>query len=191
MHRFASRHRLFKGLVVCSTHLGSTARAAAEAAVLAMGGAWEDDLSSRATTLLCGAAFTAKARKSSLRTRLVTPAWLWETIRAARRQPEHDFKPALLHGVRVAVSGMPGPLRTKVREIVSRCGGEYHESLRHPVIGAHQGTTHLLIVARAASSSEKLAAAGRWGVPVLSLQWLSDSVARGRCADPERYVNVC
>eukprot|EP00964_Phaeocystis_antarctica_P074790 scaffold46060_cov58-Phaeocystis_antarctica.AAC.3 len=36
-------------------------------------------------------------------------------------------------------------------------------------------------------SKEKLEAAARWGVPVLSLRWLSDSVARGRCGDPERY----
>lgn len=189
--RFGSRHRLFARLTVCSTHLEPAARAAARTAVVEMGGCWEDALSTAATHLVCGATFTAKARLARPHARLVTPEWLWATVRAARRQREADFRPPLLHGARVSASGLPPELRPKVQTVVRRHGGEFTAALHHPFgegSAAARGTTHLLVVSRASASKEKLEAAERWGVPVLSLRWLSDSVARGRCGDPGRYV---
>ena len=187
--RYGARCRLFASLTICATHLEPGQKLVAQAAVGAMGGRWQASLTTAATHLLCGAAFTAKTRGASASTRLVTYEWLWATVREARRQPEAAFRPPLLHGATVSVSGLPAVLKTKVEEVVRRHGGEFSASLRHPSQAANgrRGSTHMLVVSREASSKEKLAAAARWGVPVLSLRWLSDSVADGKCGSPERY----
>ena len=63
--QYGRRSRLFAGLTVCGTHLAPRAKLVAEAAVDAMGGRWEGDLTTAATHLLCGAAFSAKSRGAS------------------------------------------------------------------------------------------------------------------------------
>ena len=134
--QYGKRSRLFDGLIICGTHLAPHAKLVAKAAVGGMGGRWEGDLTTAATHLLCGAAFSAKSRgaasnlyaalgsnprlvrvdpqagllltRASLaldsRTRLVTPEWLWATVREARRQPVAAFRPPLLHGARISIS---------------------------------------------------------------------------------------
>ena len=149
--QYGRRSRLFAGLTVCGTHLAPHAKLVAEAAVGAMGGRWEGDLTTAATHLLCGAAFSAKSRgaasnmyatqgsnprlasrpqagllltraslASDSRTRLVTPEWLWATVREARRQPEPAYRPPLLHGAVISISGLPHHLKAKVEEVERR-----------------------------------------------------------------------
>ena len=66
--QYGRRSRLFTSLTICSTHLAPHAKLVAEAAVEAMGGRWEGDLTTAATHLLCGAAFSAKSRGASSNT---------------------------------------------------------------------------------------------------------------------------
>ena len=54
-------------------------------------------------------------------------------------------------------------------------------------------TTHLVVFQLPgnplpSSTSEKIAAAKRWSVPVVSYRWLTDSVYSQRCLDPQVYV---
>ena len=67
--QYGKRSRLFASLIICGTHLEPHAKLVAEAAVDAMGGRWEGDLTTAATHLLCGAAFSAKSRVASSNTR--------------------------------------------------------------------------------------------------------------------------
>ena len=60
--QYGKRSRLFDGLIICGTHLAPHAKLVAKAAVGGMGGRWEGDLTTAATHLLCGAAFSAKSR---------------------------------------------------------------------------------------------------------------------------------
>ena len=193
--RFGARHRLFARLVVCSTGVDRV-RDDIRRAVLLMGGQWQSDLTHDVTHLLCGAMWTAKARSSRARRRhCVTVDWLWASIRAARLQRETDHRPGIMHGVRLATSTLGPQLTPKVQFLLESSGGKYHRELRNPLSAdaTRPATTHLVVFQLPgnplpSSASAKIAAAKRWGVPVVSYRWLTDSVYSQRCLDPQVYA---
>jgi len=102
--RYGLRVHLFRRVCVCATGMERSERAAARAAVREMGGVWDDTLTTATTHLLCSASFSKKAliaAESRGRIALVSPRWLWESARLARRQPVHD------HNVRASYYSEP------------------------------------------------------------------------------------
>ncbi|KAL1520711.1 hypothetical protein AB1Y20_022280 [Prymnesium parvum] len=192
---YSSRVHLFRGLTICSTSLGNEAEAASTL-VRSMGGTWTDALTSATTHLLCGATHTKKARlalHSRGRIHLVCSNWLHRSVESAQLQPERVFVPRLLHGAVICVSGMPAEARRQVRNLVTRYGGVYDETLRPP--RSTQPSTHLLLGSSNSAAIDKLqacktctVAASRWKVPVVNIAWLLDTVSLQVPADPLNYL---
>ena len=80
-------------------------------------------------------------------------------------------------------TGFWGPERAAIRELAGLAGLSYSGDL---VRGA---TTHLVLAPQAgAAASRKLHKAAEWGVPVVRLGWLVDSIAAGQLQPVQPYL---
>jgi hypothetical protein len=216
--RYGQRHRLMRGVRASGTHLSADERSKAARLLEALGGAYEDDLTTASTHLLCNAAFTSKTRAAHAtrgKTQVVAPDWLWRSVAEGRRRPEREHRVPPLRGAVVAVSGVPAAVRDSARQLVTRRAAHCRvSSIRVRLTRAqrrartstparpfsrrgggefsesfrHRHATHLLTLSLGACASDKLGAARAWRVPVLHLRWLWSSSRAGACLDPAPYA---
>jgi len=79
-----------------------------------------------------------------------------------------------MHGVRLATSTLGPQLTPKVQHLLESSGGKYHKELRNPLSAdaTRPATTHLIVFhlpgnplpSSTSETTEKIAAAKRWGV---------------------------
>jgi len=93
--------------------------------------------------------------------------------RKKRLLPASDYPVAALLGVHVCVTGFAERVKGELEDLVRKHGGKFS-------LDFFQDTTHLLAdptVRRASAPSGKLEAALQRHLPVVSAQWLYDSIA--------------
>jgi len=156
-----------------------------------MGADHRFDLTSDVTHLVVGHVDTAKYRyvaKERTDVRVVLPSFI-EAVRDSWMQggttdvatlEEAHRAPALL-GLRVCVTGFDDlEQRRYIQAKVQESGAEYHGDLTKAV-------THLVA---AAPKGKKYEYARQWGVKVVALLWLTDSLERGMVLDEALYDPV-
>ena len=97
-------------------------------------------------------------------------------LRASPVLVRSDQEPVVVTG-----TGFSGPDRAAVRELARLCGFCYDGDL------TRGRTTHLVVLGHA-MHSDKRAKALEWGVPVVSLAWLQDSVCRAAWQPVQPYL---
>ena len=86
----------------------------------------------------------------------------------------------------VTCSGLGREQKAHYRAAVASLGGAWSGELQ---MGGSQATTHLVVPpALGVKNSEKLLAARRHKLPVVSTAWLDDSIAAGEWADSREYA---
>lgn len=145
-----------------------------------MGAIHRLDLTADVTHLLVGDIATEKYRytaKERQDIKVLLPTWL-EAVRDCWikggdtdvRVLEEEYKLPALFGLKICVTGFSDPTqRAELQEAVGRHGGAYHGDLTKQV-------THL--VAKEAVG-KKYEFATQWGIKVVGVEWLQDSLARG------------
>ncbi|EDR27849.1 hypothetical protein EDI_222550 [Entamoeba dispar SAW760] len=94
-------------------------------------------------------------------------------------QPLCESNLQFLGGHIICVSGYSSDERLLLRGMVELCGGIYMEDMES------KSVTFLL---SKGLTSDKASHALRWGVPVLSHQWLFDCIAERRLLSINQYV---
>ncbi|KAL7712924.1 BRCT domain-containing protein [Entamoeba marina] len=93
---------------------------------------------------------------------------------------EEDYKPMqFLNGFVICVSGYTTDERTLLSGMVESCGGIYMEDMES------KSVTYLISKGLV---SEKAKHACKWGVPILSHQWLFDCLAERRLRSINGYL---
>ena len=84
-----------------------------------------------------------------------------------------------LSGYVICVSGYTTEERALLKGMVELCGGTYMEDMESRSVS--------FLISKSLSS-EKAKHAKKWGVPVLSHQWLFDSILAGRLVSVNNYI---
>ena len=145
----------------------------------AIGGTWDDDLTSFTTILVCAKVFGKKAehaRKRLGRVRLVTPSWLAWSLQTVRLATPQQHKVPIFLGVVVTCSGLPHEIRARIGQALEAHGGElaagfYARRTTHFVCGDISSPHSLDNV-----DVRKLVEACRLGIPVVRPRWIADCV---------------
>ena len=121
--RYAMRHGLFRRVHATTTHLSNEENVKVCTVLEAMGGKYDDALTTACTHVICGAGYTSKAlaAREHGRMHLVTPEWIWKSAQLARRLDERDACVAVppLLGARISTSGLSPRWRRTVEAIVT------------------------------------------------------------------------
>ncbi|KAI9671341.1 MAG: hypothetical protein M1831_004250 [Alyxoria varia] len=153
-----------------------------------MGAVHKVDLTADVTHLIVGNTDTPKYRyvaKERPDIKVLTPEWL-DTVRDSWLQggetdvlalEEEHTLPSLL-GLQICVTGFDNlKERNDIAEAVEANGARYHGDLTKQV-------THLIA---AAPRGKKYEYAGQWGVKIIAIEWLRDSLKRGMVLDETLY----
>ena len=193
---FGARVRLFRGVVLCCTRMDAASRNSACTAVEAMGGKMSLELEIvprvRVTHLLCDGTMTPKALAAWERTRVVSPAWFWHSVRDGRLLNAAEYAVRALHGVVVCLSGFDATSRHETATAFMALGAtvetNYNALVTHLCVGP--GIAQALRLGlgdpMAATTSAKVAVARQTRVPIIDAwQWLTRMHNRnGRPVDP-------
>lgn len=153
-----------------------------------MGAIHKLDLTTDTTHLIVGSIdtpkynYTAKERPDI---KALRPEWL-EAVRNSWMQGgdtdvaalEKEYRIPALDGLRICVTGFDDPQqRAIITTAINANGASYHGDLSRYV-------THLIA---AAPNGKKYEYAGQWGIKIVALEWLQDSLTRGLVLDESCY----
>lgn len=179
----------FKGLILCCTSISADIRSEITSKATDLGAVWKQDLTSDATHLIVGDVNTPKYRYVAKQRPDVKPmrisfiekaheAWVaTKSIPVHDLEVEHAFPPFC--GLRICLTNINDEKeRHKIQKITEENGGTYSGDLTKQV-------THLV-----ASNPEgkKYQFAKQWGISIVSVEWLHQSVERGMSLD-EAYFS--
>ena len=156
-----------------------------------MGAVHKLDLTSDVTHLVVGSITTPKYRyvaKDRPDIKVLHPDWI-ESVReswmeggevdVAALEKQHELKP--FTGLEICITGFDNlQLRNYISSTVEERGATYHGDLTKQV-------THLIA---AAPQGSKYTHAKQWGISIVSLKWLEDSLYRGMALDESLYDPV-
>ena len=176
-----------RGCTVTSSGLSAETREEMRKVVERMWGEWSDSLHEGVTHLVSVTVLSPKYRAAlSAGIPVMSPAWLEEVWRLSSTDPAvtvvdkrlvGGYKCPVMSGVRLCVTQLNRHDRQIIQTKVESEGGEYTGDLDH--------TTNVLVAAKQAG--DKWTAARRWGLTIVTSQWIVDSVERGECLDPDNY----
>ena len=153
-----------------------------------MGGVHKLDLTSDVTHLFVGNPNTPKYRyvaRERPDIKVLRPDWV-EAVRQAwlegddvdLQQLEQQHRLPTLSGLSICITGFAEPdLRKYISDLVEAMGATYHGDLT-------RGVTHLIAHS---PQGAKYDHAKQWGINIVSLKWLEDSVQRGMALDESSY----
>ena len=182
-----SQHPL-KGVVLCGTSLDQDVRTALGDSAQEMGAIHSLDLTSAVTHLLVGNIDTAKYKhvaKSRPDVKVLRPEW----ITAVRDVWVHDHDidlPALteeyrlpsLYNLDICITGFDDlSQRDSIQKSVNENGGIYHKDL----------TKHVSHLVAAKPQGAKYDRAKQWGMKIISIKWLQESLQRGMALEERLY----
>ncbi|QDS77286.1 hypothetical protein FKW77_004275 [Venturia effusa] len=183
-----SRERPLAGLVLCCTSIPPDARHALSASAMQMGADHKYDLTSDVTHLLVGNIDTQKYRyvaKERPDVKVVLPDFI-EAVRVQWMQGgetnvgelEKEYRVKTFWGLQICLTGFDDVnQRDHMRSLAETNGANYHGDLTKVV-------THLIA---AAPVGKKYEHARRWGIKVVSIEWLDESLERGMVLDESLY----
>lgn len=181
-----SQHPL-KGVVLCGTSLDQDVRSALGDSAQEMGAIHSLDLTSAVTHLLVGSIDTAKYKHVAkarpdvkvLRPEWITAvrdAWLIDDVNLPALTDEYRL-PAL-YDLDICITGFDDlSQRDAIQQSVDDNGGTYHKDL----------TKHVSHLIAAKPQGAKYDRAKQWGMKIISLKWLQDSLQRGMALEERLY----
>ncbi|CAE7021196.1 hypothetical protein PTT_12211 [Pyrenophora teres f. teres 0-1] len=177
------------GAILCCTSIAPEQRAQLAAIGAQMGATIKLDLTSDVTHLIVGSTDSPKYRyvaKSRDDVKVLSPEWLhalrdvWMTgddnldVLAL----ENEYRMPTFFGLNICLTGFDNPdQRRNIQEKVDANGGDYHGDLTKSV-------THLIA---ATPSGKKYEHALNWGIKIVALEWLEQSLERGMVLDETCY----
>ncbi|EDU48754.1 subunit of DNA polymerase II [Pyrenophora tritici-repentis Pt-1C-BFP] len=178
------------GAILCCTSIAPEQRAQLAAIGAQMGATIKLDLTSDVTHLIVGSTDSPKYRyvaKSRDDVKVLSPEWL-EALREVWMTGddnldvlalEKDYRMPTFSGLKICLTGFDNPdQRKSIQDKVDANGGEYHGDLTKSV-------THLIA---ATPSGKKYEHALNWGMKIVALEWLEQSLERGMVLE-ETYYN--
>lgn len=161
----SSSSSVLEGVCLTSTGLSSRVRKEMETLALELGATWSDELIGGETTHLIVGGKTKSAKfeaATRLGLRLVQESWIRDCHGDGVRHKEIGLP--VLWGCVVACTGFSGDQRDAIERVVTEdLGGEFSTTLDQ------QTTTHLVCDY---PKGEKYEHAVRWGIPVVTSDWL-------------------
>ncbi|TLD29605.1 putative vacuolar protein sorting-associated protein 16 [Venturia nashicola] len=183
-----SRERPLAGLVLCCTSIPPDARHALSASAIQMGADHKYDLTSDVTHLVVGNIDTQKygyVAKERPDVKIVLPEFI-EAVRVQWMQGgetnvaelEKEYHVKTFWGLQICLTGFDDVnQREHIKSLAETNGANYHGDLTKIV-------THLIA---AAPVGKKYEHARRWGIKVVSIEWLDHSLERGMVLDESLY----
>jgi len=181
-----SQHPL-KGVVLCGTSLDQDVRTALGDSAQEMGAIHSLDLTSAVTHLLVGSIDTAKYKHVAkarpdvkvLRPEWITAvrdAWIIDDVNLSALTEEYRLPP--LYNLNICITGFDDlSQRDEIQKSVNDNGGIYHKDL----------TKHVSHLIAAKPQGAKYDRAKQWGMKIISLKWLEDSLQRGMALEERLY----
>lgn len=153
-----------------------------------MGADHKLDLTSDVTHLIVGKLDTPKYKyvaKERPDVRVVQRSWVeavnerWKAYEALDLAAlEQEYRVPTLHDLQICITGFEDAAQ---RQYIARCA-EQNGAVYHPDLT--KGVTHLLA---ASPQGKKYQYATQWGIKVVALEWLEESLQRGMALDEELY----
>ena len=177
-----------RGVVLCCTSILPEQRAHYADIAASMGADNKLDLTSDVTHLLVGDSNTPKYKyvaREREDVKVLKPEWV-EAVRDCWVKDqsfnlaslEEEYKYPIFGGLIICVTGFEDlTLRTQLQECVSENGGDYRGDLTKQV-------THLIAFK---PEGKKWQYANQWGLKVVTIQWLRDSLERGLILEESAY----
>jgi len=182
-----SQHPL-KGVVLCGTSLDQNVRAELGQSAQEMGAVHSLDLTSAVTHLLVGSVDTPKYKhvaKSRPDVKVLSPEW----ITAVRDVWIHDreidlsalteeYRLPSLYNLDICITGFDDlSQRDSIQKSINDNGGKYHKDL----------TKHVSHLVAAKPQGAKYERAKQWGMKIISLKWLQETLQRGMALEEKLY----
>ena len=177
-----------QGVILCSTAISSESRNELASIAAQMGAQHRLDLTGDVTHLIVGKIATPKYRyvaKARPDIKVLHPEFLQEVrqgwmaggdVDVAEAERKHAV--GAFHGIKISVTGITDQdERTLFQQRVEAEGAVYSGDLTRDV-------THLVA---GSASGKKWEHARTWGLKIVSLKWVSDSLRRGMALDEELY----
>ncbi|GAB7339286.1 hypothetical protein MBLNU457_5940t1 [Dothideomycetes sp. NU457] len=181
-----SQHPL-RGVVLCGTSLDQDVRAALGDSAQEMGAIHSLDLTSAVTHLLVGNIDTAKYKHVAkarpdikvLRPEWITAvrdAWIIDDVNLPALTEEYRLPP--FYNLNICITGFDDlSQRDAIQKSVDDNGGIYHKDL----------TKHVSHLVAAKPQGAKYDRAKQWGMKIVSLKWLEESLQRGMTLEERLY----
>ncbi|KAF2743589.1 hypothetical protein M011DRAFT_451157 [Sporormia fimetaria CBS 119925] len=185
---YETREMPLAGAIVCCTAILPEQRSQLNSIAAQMGAEITLDLTSTVTHLIAGSVNSAKYRyvaKCREDVKVLSPAWLHALNKLWMKGGEPDIAAVerehrlpIFYGLKICVTGFDNPeQRRSIQERVVHNGAEYHGDLTKTV-------THLIA---AVPTGKKYEHALSWGMHVVCLEWLEQSIERGMSLDEACY----
>ncbi|KAK5117813.1 hypothetical protein LTR85_008788 [Meristemomyces frigidus] len=180
-----------QGVVLCCTALAQDVRTKLADTVTQMGAIFKLDLTCDVTHLIVGSITTPKYRyvaKDRPDIKVLDNDWVeavrqtWmkgEEVNVEELEEMHRF--GTFAGLKICITGFDDlDQRSHISDTAKSNGAEYHPDLTKAV-------THLIA---AAPQGAKYTHAKSWGISIVSLKWLDDSIQRGLALEEALYDPV-
>eukprot|EP01083_Nonionella_stella_P063005 163794_1 len=171
---------IFKDEVICTTGLSTEEKKFVEKMVESMGGESQRDFTPRVTKLLGDVTGSAKHQAAQrLGTPFVLPSWVALSFDSGAKKSVGQFLVPVLNRRVICVTGANFRFkdRQRIELMVKSNGGIYSMDL-----GRH--CTHLIAIS---AEREKYKFACLNGIPVVSHQWLEESIKNRHCANEDLF----
>ncbi|XP_010560342.1 PREDICTED: DNA topoisomerase 2-binding protein 1 [Haliaeetus leucocephalus] len=173
-------------VTVSCTSLEKDVREEVHKYVQMMGGCVSRDLSVSVTHLIAGEVGSRKYLvAASLKKPVLLPSWvktLWDkSQQSIMRYTDvnmEDYACPVFLGCTICVTGLSSSERKEVQRLTAEHGGQYTGRLKM------NECTHLIVQE---PKGQKYECARKWNVHCVSVQWFSDSIAKGFCQDETIY----
>eukprot|EP01103_Thecamoeba_quadrilineata_P011037 TRINITY_DN2550_c0_g1_i1.p1 TRINITY_DN2550_c0_g1~~TRINITY_DN2550_c0_g1_i1.p1 ORF type:complete len:537 (+),score=89.86 TRINITY_DN2550_c0_g1_i1:83-1693(+) len=171
--------RTLEGLHICCTGMALDLRNATETLVRYMNGNYSSDFTNRTDFLIATEVGTAKYQVAVLRgVPVLKPSWILQCWQMFSLQPIKSSVLPPFAGCIISVTGLATSTRNTICKLVTTYGGTFSADLT-------RNCTHLIAQSQ---TGLKFKFATSWGIHVVTLDWLLDSVNLGACADLRKYL---
>ena len=183
-----SEQKPLHGAVLCWTSIPPEQRDVMCATAQEMGAATKLDLTADVTHMIIGATDTPKYKyvaRHRPEVKVLHPSWL-DAVRATwvaggevdLAQLESQHRLPTLWQLNICVTGFNDlQERNDIAETIGANGATYHGNL----------TKHVSHLIAATPSGKKYEYAGQWGIKIVAIEWLMQSLERGMMLDEELY----
>ncbi|RAL14570.1 BRCT domain protein [Aspergillus homomorphus CBS 101889] len=184
----ANKEHPLAGVVLCFTSILPEQRSEIATVASQMGATHKFDLTSDVTHLLIGEVNTPKYKfvaRERADVTVLKPEWV-EAVRQSWMQGgdtdiralETEYKFPVFGGLSICITGFEDmSVRNYIQDTVTAHGAEFRKDLL-------KGTSHLIAQS---TEGDKYKFAMQWGIKIVSMKWLTDSLQRGMVLEEALY----
>lgn len=189
--RFPVNTLTMLGTVVCFSNILHDERVKLTKLVQMMGGRVPKPLDLSVTHLVVGHVGSVKyLTATEYNIKIMTKDWIYHLWKVgaskyvcANDGKWEEFMCPLFHGCKICLTGFSAVDKVQIQKLVAKFGGEYSGAMKLNF------TTHLIVNK---PEGQKYKMAQKFGVKVVNIDWLHDSIEKGHCLDNLKYpVTVC